>query len=290
MDRRHLLSRAKSLHILSSRLLEGLLSGTYRSVFKGQGIEFDEVREYVDRDDVRSIDWNVTARMGAPYTKTFREEREILLYLVIDFSGSMFSGASETLKIDTACEVAALVIYAAVANNDRIGAVLFTDGIEKWIPPSKGKSHASRMVRDLVTTEPVGRGSDLSLGIRTAYETMKRRGICIIVSDFRTDIEIREASLLARKHDVIAVRIADRNEFAFPARGYVELRDPESLRTLPVYGSSKRFRREYKDYWRTEFALWERACKRRGISTITIDTVDDAAARLIRFFDTRRKR
>jgi uncharacterized protein (DUF58 family) len=290
MDRRRLLSRAKSLRITSSKLLEGLLSGTYRSVFKGQGIEFDEVREYTDNDDIRTIDWNVTARMGAPFTKTFREEREILLFVILDVSGSMYSGAAGAMKIDVASEVSALVIYSAIQNNDRVGGVLFSDTIEKWIPPAKGKSHASRMIRDIATLAPRGKGSDLALGIRTAYETMKRRGICLIISDFRTESGLKEAALLAGKHDVIAVRILDDNEFSFPVAGYIELQDPESGKSLPVLGSSGRFKREYHDYWRAEHAIWEQMYRRRGIGTLTIDAGDDPAGRLIRYFDSRRHR
>jgi uncharacterized protein (DUF58 family) len=286
MDRRRLLSRAKSLRLVSSRLLEGLLSGTYRSVFKGPGIEFDEVREYADSDDVRMIDWNVTSRMGIPYTKTFREEREILLFVVLDVSASMYTAS----RIDAASLVSALVIYSAVLNSDRVGAVLYSDVVEKWVPPAKGKLHASRLIRDIVTLEPTGRGSDLGLGIRTAYETMKRRGICIIVSDFRTSTGLPEAALLARKHDVIAVRITDASEFTFPVRGYVELEDPESGASLPVLGSSGRFRREYHDHWRVEQSIWEQSFRRRGIATLTIGTNEDPAERLVRFFDARSRR
>ncbi len=290
MDRRRLLSRAKSLRIVSSKLLEGLLSGTYRSVFKGPGIEFDEVREYSESDDVRSIDWNVTSRMRAPYTKTFREEREILLFLVMDVSGSMFVGATGSTKIDVACEVATLFAYAAVQNNDRIGGVFFSDRIEKWIPPAKGKSHASRMVRDMGALDPVGVGSDIALGLRTAYETMKRRGICVIISDFRSATGLEEAALLARKHDVIAVRILDESEYVFPLRGYVELRDPESGKSLPVHGSSSRFRREYHDFWRADNAVWQQSYRRRGVATLAVGADDDPAGMLIRFFNARRRR
>lgn len=288
MDRRRLLSRAKSLRIVSSRLLEGLLSGGYRSVFKGPGIEFDEVREYSESDDVRSIDWNVTARMGAPFTKTFREEREILLYIILDLSASMFSGHAGSTKIDVAAEVSALVVYAAIQNNDRVGGVFFSDLIEKWIPASKGISHGSRMVRDIGTFEPTGTGSDIGLAIRTAYESMDRRGICVIVSDFRSATGLREASLLSRKHDVIAIRILDDNEFQFPVSGYVELKDPESGTTLPVLGSSAKFRREFRDYWQTEHAIWQQSFRRRGIATLTIGTEEDPAERLISFFDSRK--
>ncbi len=290
MDRKTLLSRAKSLHILSSKLLEGLLSGTYRSVFKGPGIEFDEVRDYTDNDDIRMIDWNVTSRMGTPYTKTFREEREIVLFLLIDVSASMYVGSAGEARIDTASELAALLVFAAVQNDDQIGVLFFSDKIEKWIPPAKGKSHASRIIRDLVTIEPEGTGSDLALAGRSAYETMKRRGVCVILSDFRTNPGKAEVSLLSRKHDVIALRVIDQNEFTFPTAGFVELRDPESGATLSVRGGAGRFRREFHDFWRAEHALWERDYRRVGAATLTVGIDDDPAKELIRFFNARKRR
>lgn len=283
-----LLARAKSLHIVSSRLLEGLLSGNYRTVFRGPGIEFDEVREYVDTDDARNIDWNVSSRMGAPFTKTYREEREIALSLMVDVSASMTTGTSESTKADVASTVAALFALSAVQNSDRVGALFFTDRIEKLVKPGKGMTHASRLVRDMATIHPRGRGSDLGLACRIVHESLKRRGICVIVSDFRMGTALRELTLLARKHDVIAVKVTDPTDMKFPRTGLIELVDPEEAHRLQVSGRSGRFRQEYREFWEMEHSIWLKNCKKRGIDSLTVSTTEDPAQSLIRFFARRR--
>ena len=288
MDTINLLSKAKSLHIVSSRLLEGLLSGNYRTVFKGRGIEFDEVREYVDTDDARNIDWNVSSRMGSPYTKTFREEREIALFIILDVSASMAVGTAEMKKNDAANLVSALFALSAVHNNDRVGALFYSDRIEKLVTPGKGMTHASRLVRDMATLKPQGTGSDLALACKIVHESLKRRGICVIVSDFRMETGLRELTLLSRKHDVIAVKIVDPADLWFPRTGLIELVDPEERPRMLVFGKSLRFQKEYREFWQMEHALWLKNCRKRGIDSLVISTDEDPAQRLIRFF-TRRK-
>ena len=288
MDTINLLSKAKSLHIVSSRLLEGLLSGNYRTVFKGRGIEFDEVREYVDTDDARNIDWNVSSRMGSPYTKTFREEREIALFIILDVSASMAVGTAEMKKNDAANLVSALFALSAVHNNDRVGALFYSDRIEKLVTPGKGMTHASRLVRDMATLKPQGTGSDLALACKIVHESLKRRGICVIVSDFRMETGLRELTLLSRKHDVIAVKIVDPADLWFPRTGLIELVDPEERHRMLVFGKSLRFQKEYREFWQMEHALWLKNCRKRGIDSLVISTDEDPAQRLIRFF-TRRK-
>ena len=288
MDTINLLAKAKSLHIVSSRLLEGLLSGNYRTVFKGPGIEFDEVREYVDSDDARNIDWNVSSRMASPYTKTFREEREIALFLIIDVSASMAVGAAEMKKADAANVVSALFALAAVHNNDRVGALFFTDRIEKLVLPRKGMTHASRLVHDMATLAPAGTGSDLALACKIVHESQNRRGICVIVSDFRMETNLKELTLLSKKNDVIAVKIVDPADQKFPKIGLIELVDPEEGHRLFAFGNSRGFQREYREFWEMEHALWLRNCRKRGIDPLVIGTGEDPAQRLMRFF-TRRK-
>lgn len=290
MDQATLYSQLKHIPLLSSRLSAGLLAGNYRSVFRGPGLEFDEAREYVPGDDARFIDWNVSSRMGSPYSKTFREEREISFFFLIDVSASQYLGSGSVRKIDTAMLTAALLSFAAVNNNDRVGALFFSDRIEKYVPPSKGEKHAARLVQDMISLSPEGRGSDLSLGIHTAYEVMKRRGICVILSDFRISGGWKELSLLGRKHDVIAVKITDPSEFDLPGSGFVELLDPETGVSVRGSASSKGFRKEYRDYWDMQDIFWKRQCRRRSIDTLAIDTEDDAVERLLAFFDRRRRR
>jgi len=290
MDQSDFFSQLKHIPLLSSRLSTGILAGNYRSVFRGPGLEFDEAREYVPGDDARFIDWNVSSRMGSPYSKTFREEREITFFLLLDVSASLYCGTGSVRKIDTASLAAALLSFAAVHNNDRVGALFFSDRIEKYVPPSKGDKHAARLVQDMVSFTPRGTGSDLALGVRTAYELLKRRGICVILSDFRISGGWKELSLLGRKHDVIALKVTDPSEFEAPGPGFVELLDPETGVTVRGATGSRKFRREYRDYWEMQDIYWKRQCRRRSIDSLVIDTEDDAVEKLLAFFDRRKKR
>jgi uncharacterized protein (DUF58 family) len=290
MDTFELFSRIKNLPLASSKLVEGLLTGNYRSVFRGPGLEFDEVREYTEGDDSRFIDWNVSSRMGEPYTKTFREEREMTLFLIVDVSSSLDSGTGRLGKKELVLILSSLLSFAAVHNNDRVGSVFFTEEIEKWVPPRKGKKQVFRLVEDMMNHRPGGRGSDLGLAIRTVYEALKRRGICVVISDFRVGPSWRELTLLAKRHDVIAVKVTDPSEHFFPFTGLVEMTDPETGHDLTAAGNSSRFRKEYKEFWDAYHLFWQRECRRRGIGTLTVSTNDDPVERLLRFFASRRRR
>jgi uncharacterized protein (DUF58 family) len=290
MERKRLYERIRNLQFVSGKLVEGLLSGNYRTVFKGPGLEFDEVREYVDGDDARMIDWNVSSRMPTPYVKTFKEERELTLFLLIDVSASLNSGTGPVSKAEISAMVAALLSFAAVQNNDKVGAVFFSDRIEKWVPPIKGRKHVMRLVEDMETIAPKGRGSDLSLAVRTVYESLKRRGICVLLSDFRMRYAWQEISLLSRKHDVIAVKVIDPSMVSFPPIGYLEVVDPETGDVISVNGRSKKFAEQYGEFWETRHILWQRSCRRRKIDTLTISTEEDPVEALFRFFARRRKR
>jgi len=290
LETQGILQRVKNLELTSRRLVDSLFAGNYRSVFKGPGLEFNEVRGYVPGDDVRFLDWNVSSRMGSPYTKTFREEREMVLNLVLDLSSSLKSGSGQQSRRDVSALLFSLLSYSAVANNDRVGAIFFSQEVEGWVPPLKGKKHISRLIQDCLTLEPKGTGSNLALALRTSIETMKRRGIVVILSDFKTTGYLKELTLLARKHDVIAIRITDAIEENFPAMGSVSLVDPESGESLFSWGHSRRFRKEYHDYWALNKINWKRECHRRGVDTMEISTTDDPAQKLIQFFEKRRAR
>lgn len=289
MDNAALFKKVKNIQLVSSKLVEGLFAGNYRSVFRGPGIEFDEVRRYTEEEDSRFIDWNVSSRMTHPYIKTFREERELTLFLVVDVSASLFFGGGESNKRETAALLTALLSFAAVSNNDKVGAVLFSDRIERWVPPRKGKKHALRLIRDTLGIVPEGKGSELATALRTVYESLPRRGICFVVSDFKTESGYKELTLLARKHDVIAVNITDPLDFSFPKTGVVDLRDSESGIIAPVLGKMARFQREYHDFWYQHYSQWLAACKRRKIDTITVNTEDDLVATLLAFFRRRKQ-
>ncbi|THB66107.1 MAG: DUF58 domain-containing protein [Spirochaetaceae bacterium] len=283
-------SQVKRLQVYSDRLVEDLLSGNYRSAFKGLGIEFDEVRDYVYGDDARLIDWNVTGRLGAPYTKTFREERELTLFLIVDLSASLVGGEMAFERRRQQAALTALMTFAAVRNNDQLGALFFTDKIETYVRPAKGKKHAMRVLQDGLRLVPEGVGSDLALAIRTASETLNRRGICIIVSDFKTEGYWRDLSVLARKHDVIACRISDDLTAGVFEGGLMYVVDQETGVTLPIMGGMESYRKEYQDFWETHWNEWRSQCRRRGVSMLEVTVADDPAEKLMQFFRRRRRR
>jgi uncharacterized protein (DUF58 family) len=282
MEIRH--RSVRRLQIVSARLVQGLLAGNYRSVFRGPGVEFDQVREYVDGDDARLIDWNVSSRLGSPYTKVFRDEREVVLFIMVDQSASMAAAAGEGSRRETALIVSSLLALAAIENNDKVGGVVFTDRIENWIPPKKGKKHALRLMKSLGECEPAGSGSDLALALRASAEALKRRGIVFILSDFKTGEYHRELSYLSRKHDVIAVRIHDPTDAEYPDSGLVHLQDPETLEVVAGAGFSARFRRAYSEHNQTSRRNLMRDCARCGASLLEISTRDDPGTRLVQFF------
>lgn len=290
MDRARLLSSVKRIQLVATRLVENLLAGDYRSVFRGPGIEFDEVREYVEGDDARQIDWNVSSRMNSPYTKTFREERELTLVLVVDVSASLMFGQPQRTRREVIAELFALLSLAAAVNNDRVGTLLFSDRIESWVAPRKGKRHVLRLIADTVAAQPAGTGSDLALALRTTSETLKRRGVVIVISDFKTEGYLADLTLMARRHDVIAIRIVDPLDREFPETGLVQLEDPESRRTILAQGASDRFRSAYEDYREEQRRSWIAECQRRRIGALEVHTDKDPAAQLIRYFEKRKSR
>jgi uncharacterized protein (DUF58 family) len=283
-------TRIRQLKLNSSKLVEGLYAGNYRSVFRGPGLEFDEVREYDPMDDARFIDWNVSSRMGSPYTKKFREERELTLTILADISPSLDSGSGRYNKREVLNTLFANLAFAAVSTEDRVGGVFFSQTIEKWVPPRKGKTYALSLVQDCLVAKATGNGSNLALALRTAHESMKRRGIIVILSDFKTSNFWKEMSLVSKQHDVIAIRIYDPLDSDFPEGGLIELMDPETGQAVLGFGNSPTFRREYHDFWALQRLHWRRECARRGVPVLEVSTEDDPAARLSHFFNRRDSR
>ena len=267
--------------------MESRFAGSYRSVFRGPGLEFDEVREYVPGDDVRLIDWNVTSRFGAPFTKLFREERELTLFLLVDVSASLFTGSGAVSKFGQACLLTAVLALAAERNHDRVGAVFFTDRIERWIPPERGRRHLLHVIHSLLTVRPEGRGSDLDGALRLAGKHLKRRGICLLLSDFRSEGYWDSLGVLARRHDCIAVRITDPVDSRFPPTGLLELEDPESGEALLAEGGSAAFREAYGRYWEERHRRWLEECRRRRVEVLEVGTEADPGEALVRFFRRR---
>jgi len=280
--------KVKAVEIIASKLVESILAGGYRSIFKGKGIEFDEVREYTEGDDARMIDWYVSSRMNAPYTKVFREEKEVTLFFITDISASLFAGSGKVSKSEMMYLIFAILGISAVLNNDRVGGVFFTDKIEKWVSPAKGKKHVLRIINDLIRLKPAGTGSELGLAIRTVCESLKRRGICVIISDFKTTNYWTELSALSKKHDVIAIKIADSIDRYLPETGMVELLDPESGKVVLTSINFKGVREKYKAYWEEHSLNWISNCNRRGVRVLEIDTNDDPGKKIFEFFRKRK--
>ena len=277
---------ARRIKIAAERVAAALSAGGYRSAFRGQGVEFDEVREYHDGDDVRTIDWNVTSRLGGPvsgaYSKVFREERELAILLLVDLSASVVAGSVE--KRELTVWIAAILALSAQFNDDRVGACLFNDRIESWVAPAKGRTRVLRLVNDLLRAEPSGRGSDLPLALRTMTANLQRRSVCIILSDFKADGYWHELRAAARSHDVIAIRIAEPLDRELPTGAAVELVDPES--GLRRFGVARGYRR----FWDLHFHAWRVRCRQAGVAVLEIGIGEDPGASLARFFTARRRR
>jgi len=290
MEKQDFTRKVKHIHLISKRLAETILGGNYNSVFKGPGLEFDEVRDYLPGDDVRFIDWNVSSRMGSPYTKTFREEREMLLQVLIDLSASAYSGPVGELKREVSGTLFALLAHAALVNNDRVGSLLFTDRVEGYYSPQKGNRYVMRQLGEVLETKPAGIGSDLGLALRTASEAMKRRGISFIISDFRTSGYRKELSLFSRRHDVIALRLIHPLDKELPSMGLMSLTDSEQFQQTHVLGFNRNQREKYRKHWDMEFYSWQNTCRSLGVDTLVIDVTRDPADQLIEYLKNRKRR
>jgi uncharacterized protein (DUF58 family) len=288
MQLTRLLAHVNKLEIISKGLVDSLLAGNYRSAIKGPGLEFAEVRAYAEGDDPRHIDWNVSSRSGGTYTKTFHDEREVSLFLLVDMSSSVFSRRGNAQLREVAELVFSIFSLAAVNNNDKVGACFFTEGIERWVPPRRGRRHALRLITDMLGFQPAGTGSDLGLAIRTSAEALKRRGICVILSDFKTSGYLKDLDQLGRRHDVIAVRLVPAEDLAFPHVGMVHMEDVETGRIINGFGNNHAFRRAFRDYWLVQRKAWFRDVRRLRVSPLEIRSDEDPVLKLAQFFHRRK--
>lgn len=236
---RELLRRVRRIQIQTAHLIRDLFAGQYQSTFRGRGIAFSEVREYIPGDDIRSIDWNVTARMSAPYVKLFTEERELTVLIVVDRSASGRFGSGRKTKIDMSVELGAMLALSAVQNHDRAGLLIFTDRVETYVPPRKGNSHALRIIRDLLFYQPEGRGTSIRTALDFLNRVVRRRAVVFLISDFRDDNPRDVMAVTARRHDLISMRIVDPFEEKWPSMGLLELEDLETGRPVLFDTSSK---------------------------------------------------
>jgi uncharacterized protein (DUF58 family) len=284
---RETLQKVRRIRIRTRTVLESGIVGSYHAVFKGRGMEFAAVREYTPGDDVRSIDWNVTARMSAPYVKKYVEERDLTLLLLVDVSGSQGFGSRFLLKRDYAAELAAVLAFSAVANQDRVGAVLFTDRVEAYVAPGRGPDHAQRIVRDLLACEPAGRGTDLAAAFRFARRSLKRRGIVAILSDFQDAGYERALGILRARHDVIAFHLFDPGEIELPVAGLVSLMDPETGERRVVDTSDGEVRRRLRSVAVGEAAV---VLRKARVDALPLSTAESYERPLAAFFRKRERR
>jgi uncharacterized protein (DUF58 family) len=277
----------KRIEIATRKVVDESLAGQYHSVFKGKGMEFDSVREYAPGDDIRSIDWNVTARTGKLFTKQFSEERELTVIMAVDASASMNFGTGKEFKNELAAVICALLAFAAIKNNDRVGLVIFSDGIEEHIPARKGRRHALRLVRDVLFFEPKHSGSDLTGALEYINRTQKKRAVIFVISDFMDSGYQRNLQLLERRHDVVAIQINDPREDSLKGLGLMRMRDPETGEITVVDTGSRRWRQEYEDMRTREQARLEKFFKANGIDHLRIRTDEQYDATLVKFFRKR---
>jgi uncharacterized protein (DUF58 family) len=284
-----ILKQVKSIELRTRGLVGSLFAGEYRSVFRGQGMEFAEVRAYEHGDDFRAIDWNVTARLSSPYVKTFIEERELTLLLVVDQSGSTRFGEPQT-KAALAVEVAAVLALAAAYHNDRVGALLFSDAVERVIPPRKGRQHALRVIRDLVAFEPAGRRTNLGASLSYASRLLRHRSIVVVLSDFIAEGWEKPLSRLAARHEVVAITVDDPREQALPDSGWIEMVDAESGRRVLVDTGSREVRTRVAQLAARRREERTRALAGSGADQVRLETGSDYAIPLRRAFALRARR
>ncbi|MFQ6104813.1 MAG: DUF58 domain-containing protein [Candidatus Glassbacteria bacterium] len=282
--------KIRSIEIRTRLLVENFLSGPYHSVFKGQGMEFLDVREYSPGDDVRTIDWNVTARMGFPYVKVFQEERELAVVFAVDGSRSGFFGGPASMKRELEVEICALLAFSAIHNNDRIGLVIFTDEVEKFIPPRKGRRHVLRTIREILSFTPTLQGTDLRKSCDFLLKALTRKSIVFIISDFLDTGFEMSLRTLGKKHDVIAIQVRDRRELEVPDMGLVEFEDYETRERLLVDLSSAEVRKRFTEQSIRRFDSLDGMFKRTGIDSITVWTDTPYINDFIKFFKMREAR
>lgn len=287
---REILRKVRQIEIRTNREVTDVLGGQYHSVFKGRGMEFEEVREYLPGDEVRAIDWNVTARFGHPYIKKFKEERELTVMLVVDVSASGQFGSSRQSKNELAAELAAVLAFSAIRNNDKVGVILFTDRIEKYIAPEKGRRHVLRVVREILAFEPTGRGTKLELAFDYLNRVQRRRAVTFVLSDFQDAGYEKKLRIAGKRHDVVALSLRDPREEELPAVGLVELRDAETGERALVDTFDRGVRENFKARAQDRLAARQEALRAAGVDQIEIRTDTDYMVPLVKFFRMRERR
>ena len=287
MDTKELLKKVRKIEIKTKRLSDHIFGGEYQSTFKGRGMAFSEVRQYQFGDDVRAIDWNVTARYNDTFIKEFEEERELTMMLIIDISGSNFFGSDSLFKNEYVTELAATLAFSATKNNDKVGLILFSDNVELYIPPKKGKSHVLRIIRELLEFKSESKKTDINIPLKFVSNILKNRSIAFIISDFISKDYSNSLKIFSSKHDVTGIRIYDKTEEIIPNLGVIDITDNETGAKLTVNTGSKNVRKKYSEYYnsmRNEFIDF---FKKSGSGIIECNTQDDYQKKLLKYFKSR---
>jgi uncharacterized protein (DUF58 family) len=287
MDTKEILKKVRKIEIKTRRLSDHIFSGEYHSSFKGRGMTFSEVRQYQYGDDIRSIDWNVTARYQEPFVKVFEEERELTMVLMVDVSNSEFFGTTKQFKRDTITEISATLAFSAIQNNDKVGLLLFSDEIELFIPPKKGKSHVLRIIRELIEFHPKSKKTDITKALRYLSNVMKKKAIVFILSDFMDDNYDNALKIVGRKHDVTGIRVFDRYEVEIPKLGMVPILDAETDQTILVNTNSKTVRTNYKAHYLKRVDYFENTFRRSGSGIINSRIDESYVKKLLNYFKRR---
>jgi uncharacterized protein (DUF58 family) len=287
---REVLQKVRRIEITTRSMVRDTFAGSYESIFKGRGMEFDEVREYQPGDDIRTIDWNVTARTGWLHVKKYVEERELTVLIVFDASGSFDFGTSMRLKRELAAEVGAVLAFAAIRNNDKVGLLIFTDDIETFIPPRKGRKHVLRIIREILHFRPRSRGTDIAFALRHAMRVVKRHSVMFCISDFRDSGYEKALTVANRKHDVVAVTISDPKETGIPPLGLLEVEDGETGERVVLDLRTQRFADEFREAAADAISTRDAIFTRAKVDEIGLRTDQEYVEPLVRFFRERQRR
>ncbi|MFH4965989.1 DUF58 domain-containing protein [Gaetbulibacter sp. M235] len=287
MDTKELLKKVRKIEIKTRRLSDHIFGGEYHSTFKGRGMTFSEVRQYQYGDDVRNIDWNVTARYSEPFIKVFEEERELTMVLMVDISGSEFFGTQEQFKNEVVTEIAATLAFSATQNNDKIGLILFSDKIELYIPPKKGRSHVLRIIRELIEFEPQSKETNIAEALKFLSSVMKKRAIVFVLSDFIADDFQHTMKIASKKHDVTGIRVYDKREESIPNLGMVQMQDGETGELMLVNTASKKVRLNYGKYYRERVDYYKDSFSKSGAGAIDCRVDESYVKKLLGYFKAR---
>ena len=288
METKDLLKKVRKIEIKTRRLSDHIFSGEYHTSFKGRGMTFSEVRQYQFGDDIRAIDWNVTARYNEPYVKVFEEERELTMMLMVDISGSENFGTKNQLKSEIVTEIAATMAFSATQNNDKIGLILFSDDIELYIPPKKGKSHVLRIIRELIEFQPKSKKTNLSQALKFLSATQKKKAIVFLISDFMVDDDYEKTLKIAgKKHDVTGIRVYDQREEKMPNVGVIEVEDAESGKIMTIDTTSKKARIEYEKNYHEKVNYFKDIFSKCGSGTVSTRVDESYVTKLLGYFKSR---